>query len=151
MSVDVYLDDADATVEWGRRLGRQLQRGDLVVLSGDLGAGKTTLTRGIGEGLGVRGAVSSPTFVLAREHPATGNGPGLLHVDAYRLGTAEEIDDLDLPIDEYVSVVEWGEGRVEHLSDSRLLIRLEPAGSGRRAHVSTSGPRWTPAAVESLR
>ena len=86
--------------------------GDLVILSGDLGAGKTTLTQGIGAGLGVRGEITSPTFVIARVHPSLVGGPPLVHVDAYRLGGIDELDDLDLDtsLDDAVTVVEWGEG-----------------------------------------
>ncbi|MDQ1615459.1 MAG: tRNA threonylcarbamoyladenosine biosynthesis protein TsaE, partial [Actinomycetota bacterium] len=87
--------DADMR-ELGRRLAAVLRAGDLVLLSGELGAGKTTLTQGIGAGLGVRGAVTSPTFVIARLHPPLGEGPALVHVDAYRLGSLAELDDLDL-------------------------------------------------------
>ncbi|WP_093837260.1 tRNA (adenosine(37)-N6)-threonylcarbamoyltransferase complex ATPase subunit type 1 TsaE [Streptomyces aidingensis] len=114
-----------------RRLGRALAAllgpGDLVLLTGELGAGKTTLTRGIGEGLGVRGAVTSPTFVIARVHPPLGDGPPLVHVDAYRLhGGLEEMEDLDLDVTlpESVVVVEWGEGRVEELSEDRLHVAI---------------------------
>ena len=145
------LPDAEATLEWGRHLGGCLHQGDLVILTGDLGAGKTTLTRGIGEALEIRGSVSSPTFVLAREHPAIAEGaPGLLHVDAYRLASPADIDDLDLPIEDCVTVVEWGEGRVEYLCDSRLHITLEPLGDARVAHLRGVGPRWTAAAVAEL-
>src|ERR687886_1693478 len=94
--------------ELGRRLAKLLRAGDLVMLNGELGAGKTTLTRGLGEGLGVRGAVTSPTFVIARVHPSLGDGPALVHVDAYRLGSLAEVDDLDLDatLAESVTVVE---------------------------------------------
>ncbi|MGR4010726.1 tRNA (adenosine(37)-N6)-threonylcarbamoyltransferase complex ATPase subunit type 1 TsaE [Leucobacter sp. 1207-22] len=92
----------------GIRLGRVLGAGDLVLLTGPLGAGKTTLTRGIGEGLGVRGPVQSPTFVIARTHPSLVGGAPLVHVDAYRLGDAAEIEDLDLDFDRSVVVAEWG-------------------------------------------
>ncbi len=118
----------------GRRLARLLRGGDLVVLSGGLGAGKTTLTQGLGAGLGVRGAVTSPTFVIARVHPSTVGGPALVHVDAYRLGAtanvAAEVDDLDLDasLDESVTVVEWGEGTVEDLAEDRLAIAIERTG-----------------------
>ena len=125
-----------ATAEGMRALGVELagllRAGDLVVLSGGLGAGKTTLTRGIGAGLGVRGDVTSPTFVIARVHPALSDGPALVHVDAYRLGSLAEVDDLDLDasLAESVTVVEWGEGMVEGLSAERLLVRLErPRGA----------------------
>ena len=112
-------------------LGAQLQAGDLLVLTGELGAGKTTFTQGLGEGLGVRSGIISPTFVLVRIHPNLPDGPrpggpDLVHVDAYRLGSASEIDDIDLEntMDSAVTVVEWGRGRVEHLSESRLEVDL---------------------------
>jgi tRNA threonylcarbamoyladenosine biosynthesis protein TsaE len=142
----VRLADHDATDQLGRRIARDLGPGDLVVLSGPLGAGKTTLTQGIGAALGVRGAVTSPTFVLSRVHP----GPlSLVHVDAYRLRNAGgrlELDDLDLDasLDDSVTVVEWGEGLVEGLAESRLDVRLDrPAEGERTAVVSPVGPRWT--------
>jgi tRNA threonylcarbamoyladenosine biosynthesis protein TsaE len=112
-------------------LARQLRAGDLLVLTGELGAGKTTFTQGLGEGLGVRPGIISPTFVLVRIHPNLPDGPNpggpdLVHVDAYRLGSAAEIDDIDLEntLDTSVTVVEWGRDRVEHLSESRLEIDL---------------------------
>lgn len=126
----------------GRQLGALLQSGDLVILSGELGAGKTTLTRGIGESLGVRGPITSPTFVIAREHPSLGGGPALLHVDAYRLGSAFELDDLDLDVVDSVTVVEWGSGRAEHLAESRLEIDLREDDGGRRVSIASAGPRW---------
>lgn len=144
------LADASATEEFGRHLASCLRPGDLVVLTGGLGAGKTTLTRGIGEGLGVRGPVTSPTFVIARHHPATGEGPALLHVDAYRLGSALEVEDLDLDVADAVTVVEWGSGRVEHLAESRLEIALLPAGEGREASIAGHGPRWDDAAIDAV-
>ncbi|ARQ69014.1 tRNA (adenosine(37)-N6)-threonylcarbamoyltransferase complex ATPase subunit type 1 TsaE [Streptomyces marincola] len=125
--------DAELMREAGRRLAALLRAGDLVLLTGPLGAGKTTLTRGIGEGLGVRGAVTSPTFVIARVHPPLGGGPPLVHVDAYRLaGGLDEMEDLDLDAElpESVVVVEWGEGRVEELSDERLHVVIRrPEGA----------------------
>ncbi|QAY74909.1 tRNA (adenosine(37)-N6)-threonylcarbamoyltransferase complex ATPase subunit type 1 TsaE [Agromyces protaetiae] len=111
--------------EFGRALGAELRAGDLVVLTGPLGAGKTTLTRGIGEGLGVRGPVQSPTFVLARTHPSLTGGAPLVHVDAYRLGTAAELDDLDLDFDRSVVVAEWGAGLLDDVSESWLEIVIE--------------------------
>lgn len=110
----------------GRRLAHALRPGDLVVLTGDLGAGKTTLTQGIGEGLGVRGPVTSPTFVIARVHPSQVDGPPLVHVDAYRLGSISEVDDLDLDasLDDSITVVEWGEGLVEDLAAERLHVAI---------------------------
>lgn len=113
----------------GRRIGRLLRAGDLVVLDGALGAGKTTLVRGIGVGLGVRGPISSPTFVIARVHPSLVSGPALVHVDAYRLSGIGDVDELDLDesIDASVTVVEWGVGKAEQLADSVLTIRIERA------------------------
>jgi tRNA threonylcarbamoyladenosine biosynthesis protein TsaE len=116
--------------EVGHRLAGLLAPGDLVLLSGALGAGKTTLTRGLGEGLGVRGAVTSPTFVIARVHPSLSGGPALVHVDAYRLGGGlDEMEDLDLDVSlpESVVVVEWGEGKVEELSEARLQVVIRRA------------------------
>jgi tRNA threonylcarbamoyladenosine biosynthesis protein TsaE len=122
---------AEQTHALAAALGAQLEAGDLVVLTGELGAGKTTFTQGLGEGLGVRAGIISPTFVLVRIHPSLPDGPrpggpDLVHVDAYRLASASEIDDIDLEntLDSAVTVVEWGRGRVEHLSDSRLEVDL---------------------------
>jgi tRNA threonylcarbamoyladenosine biosynthesis protein TsaE len=116
------------TVAFGEKLGSRLRAGDLVLLAGPLGAGKTVLTRGIASGLGVSGRVSSPTFVLARTHPAGERGVSLVHVDAYRLGgDLAQLDDLDLDTDLEASalVVEWGEGSAERLSSDYLVVRLE--------------------------
>lgn len=112
------------------RLASLLRAGDLLVLSGDLGAGKTTFTQGLGEALGVRGPITSPTFILARTHPSLVGGPPLVHVDAYRLGDLAEIDDLDLDAttESAVTVVEWGDGMAEQLSDSWLHIKIEVRG-----------------------
>jgi tRNA threonylcarbamoyladenosine biosynthesis protein TsaE len=139
------LASADDTHDFGMRLGRLLRAGDLVVLTGGLGAGKTTLTQGIGSGLDVRGPVTSPTFVLARVHPSLVGGPALAHVDAYRLGGALELDDLDLDADvaDSVTVVEWGHGVAERLADAYLEVELEVAdGEVRRATVTGHGARW---------
>lgn len=141
-AVQLSLADTEATVALGRRLGGLLRAGDLVVLAGELGAGKTTLTRGIGEALDVRGPVTSPTFVIARRQPPMANGPALVHVDAYRLGSPADIDDLDLDLDDAVTVVEWGAGRVEHLAASWLLVELADEGHGRRVTIQSAGPRW---------
>ena len=146
--LEVAISDGAAMVALGHDLAHRLRPGDLVVLSGGLGAGKTTLTQGIGAGLGVRGPVTSPTFVIARVHPSLVGGPALVHVDAYRLGDAFEVDDLDLDasLDESVTVVEWGEGKVEGLSDDRLEVHLEmlggAAGEMRQVTVVGVGPRW---------
>ncbi len=122
----IEMPTAEVADELGRRLAEVVRAGDLLILSGELGAGKTTLTRGIGAGLEVRGDVTSPTFVIARVHPPTGSGPALVHVDAYRLGGIDELDDLDLDtsLSEAVTVVEWGEGVAEGLADDRLEIRI---------------------------
>ena len=123
------LRDAEEMRALGERLGRALHAGDLVVLAGELGAGKTTLTQGLGIGLVVRGAVTSPTFVIARVHPSLVGGPDLVHVDAYRLGGISELDDLDLDasLDDAVTVVEWGTGLAEGLAESRLEITITRA------------------------
>ncbi|MDK1472845.1 tRNA (adenosine(37)-N6)-threonylcarbamoyltransferase complex ATPase subunit type 1 TsaE [Streptomyces sp. 549] len=129
--------------ELGRRLAAVLRPGDLVLLTGELGAGKTTLTRGLGEGLGVRGAVTSPTFVIARVHPSLHGGPDLVHVDAYRLGGGlDEMEDLDLDVSlpESVVVVEWGDGKVEELSDDRLHVVIERAIGADAAGAEDGGP-----------
>jgi tRNA threonylcarbamoyladenosine biosynthesis protein TsaE len=129
----------------GRRLAALLTAGDLVVLTGPLGAGKTTLVQGIGEGLGVRGPVTSPTFVIARVHPSLNGGPDLVHADAYRLGSQAEVDDLDLDADleRSVTVVEWGEGLVEELSDSHLEVTIAMGqGDSRAVCLVGRGERW---------
>ncbi|WP_167392536.1 tRNA (adenosine(37)-N6)-threonylcarbamoyltransferase complex ATPase subunit type 1 TsaE [Streptomyces pactum] len=157
--------DAEITVtspeqmrELGRKLAEVLRAGDLVMLSGELGAGKTTLTRGLGEGLGVRGAVTSPTFVIARVHPSLGDGPPLVHVDAYRLsGGLDEMEDLDLDVSlsDSVIVVEWGEGKVEELTEDRLRLRIHRAVGDttdevRHVTLTGVGERWTAADLSVL-
>jgi tRNA threonylcarbamoyladenosine biosynthesis protein TsaE len=135
MSLVLELATPADTERLGWAVGARLRAGDVVVLSGPLGAGKTVLARGIGAGLGVRGPVTSPTFVIAREHPALPGGRGipLVHVDAYRLGGIAELDDLDLDTDLLAAavVVEWGEGIAERLADEHLLIRLQRRGGDR--------------------
>ena len=130
--LELRTTSAAGTQDLARRLGAALRPGDLLLLTGELGAGKTTFTQGLGEGLGVRAGIISPTFVLVRIHPALGNGPDLVHVDAYRLGSAAEIDDIDLEntMDTAVTVVEWGQGMVEHLAESRLEVTLLRATGG---------------------
>jgi len=126
----------------GERLAVGLRAGDLLILSGPLGAGKTTLVQGIGIGLGVRGAVTSPTFVIARVHP--GPRVPLIHVDAYRLGSVIEVDDLDLDTANSVTVVEWGAGLAEVLADDRLEISISPDLDSQRRTVRMQGfgTRW---------
>ncbi|WP_129307370.1 tRNA (adenosine(37)-N6)-threonylcarbamoyltransferase complex ATPase subunit type 1 TsaE [Streptomyces sp. L2] len=144
--------------ELGRDLAKLLRAGDLVMLSGELGAGKTTLTRGLGEGLGVRGAVTSPTFVIARVHPSLGDGPPLVHVDAYRLaGGLDEMEDLDLDVSlpDSVIVVEWGEGKVEELTEERLQVVIHRAVGDttdevRHVTLTGVGERWTDAGLDVL-
>lgn len=132
----------------GRHLAGLLRAGDLVLATGDLGAGKTCLTQGIGAGLGVTGPVISPTFVLSRVHASAGDGPGLVHVDAYRLGSVAEVEDLDLEesMDSSVTVIEWGRGVAEPLSRSRLEIDIrrsgDPEDETRRVYLAGIGPRW---------
>jgi tRNA threonylcarbamoyladenosine biosynthesis protein TsaE len=149
LPVTQTLATAEDTRAFGEHLAGQLRAGDLVILTGDLGAGKTTLTQGIGQGLGVRGQITSPTFVIARVHPSLSDGPALVHVDAYRLGGSPELDDLDLDtdIDEAVTIVEWGEGLAESLSGDRLEVSLTRGDVGddadvRQVTLTPVGPRW---------
>jgi tRNA threonylcarbamoyladenosine biosynthesis protein TsaE len=133
--------------ELGRRLAEVVRPGDFLVLSGGLGAGKTTLTQGLGEGMKVRGPITSPTFVIARVHPSLCGGPPLVHVDAYRLGGLAEVDDLDLDADleDAVTVVEWGEGLVEGLSEDRLEIMISSGkmeAEERLVRLTAIGARW---------
>ena len=162
LPVTVPLTTADDTRAAGERLATLLRAGDLVILTGDLGAGKTTFTQGLGRGLGVRGQVTSPTFILARVHPTLGDGPGLVHVDAYRLGDVAELDDLDLdtPLRTSVAVVEWGEGMAETLAEDRLEITVRRLRGGEAAEslddtdprvleVRPVGARWVGAGLRS--
>ncbi len=149
MSVELAAATADDTHALGRRLAPLLRAGDLLVLSGDLGAGKTTFTQGLGEGLRVRGGVTSPTFVISRVHPSLADGPALVHVDAYRLAGLAELDDLalDTSLDEAVTVVEWGTGVAEALADDRLEVEITRAhadevGEQRTLRLRAVGPRW---------
>jgi tRNA threonylcarbamoyladenosine biosynthesis protein TsaE len=155
--------DAEAMRRLGRSLAGQLAAGDLIVLTGSLGAGKTTFTQGLGAGLRVRGTITSPTFVIARVHASEVGGPVLVHADAYRLGGITELDDLDLDtsLDLAVTVVEWGEGLAEGLSESRLDIHIargeadpgDPGDPGERRRVTITpvGPRWREAPLQELR
>lgn len=143
----VTLPTVADTQAFGARLGALLRPGDLVVLSGPLGSGKTALVQGIGAGMGVQGRIASPTFVLARVHPpGRPGGPPLVHVDAYRIGSFDELDDLDLDADAQssVTVVEWGAGLVDDLAEARLLVELEraPDSETRTLRLTPFGGDW---------
>lgn len=143
----VYLPDRPATLRYGTALAQVLSPGDLLILRGPLGAGKTTLVQGIGAGLGVTDPITSPTFVIARVH-RDGRVP-LLHADAYRLSGIDELDDLDLDMDleDAVTVVEWGEGIAEHLAEDYLLVNIDresdDAGDGRVISLHPRGGTWS--------
>jgi tRNA threonylcarbamoyladenosine biosynthesis protein TsaE len=145
--MNLVVPTAETMRDLGLRLAAFLRAGDLLVLSGDLGAGKTTLTQGIGEGLKVRGPITSPTFVIARVHPSLCGGPPLVHADAYRLGGFAELDDLDLDtsVEESVTVVEWGADLAEGLSDDRLeiaILRGNATSEERVVRLTGIGTRW---------
>ena len=139
--------DADQMHELGVQISKQFRAGDLVVLVGPLGAGKTTLTRGIGEGLRAIGNVSSPTFVIARTHKREGTDVPMVHVDAYRLGGAAELDDLDIDFENSIVLVEWGKGLLEGISDNWLEIEIERDHTGeseiRELRILAFGDRWS--------
>jgi tRNA threonylcarbamoyladenosine biosynthesis protein TsaE len=167
-AVTIDLPEADTTRALGAALAGVLRAGDLVILTGDLGAGKTTLTQGLGAALGIRGQVASPTFIVAREHPPLPRedgtrGPALVHVDAYRLGSLDELDalDLDSSLDESVTVVEWGRGLAEALTEDRLEIDLQrprggdvdsenPEAGTRHATLRAVGDRWAGVDLSAL-
>ena len=149
MTLTVLAATADQTRALATRLAGLLRAGDLLVLSGDLGAGKTTFTQGLGAALQVRGDVTSPTFVISRVHPSLTGGPALVHVDAYRLHGALELDDLDLDasLEEAVTVVEWGTGVAEDLTDDRLEVEILRAHGDtddetRTLRLTPVGLRW---------
>jgi len=153
--IDLTIATPDDMEQFGAAVARQLRAGDLVTLNGELGAGKTTLTRGLGAALGVRGAVTSPTFVLARTHPREGGVP-LVHVDAYRLSSAIELDDLDIDFERSIVVVEWGAGLLDGLTDDWLSIDIvrptgtevrsgtefDDAAEPRQVTLTGHGERW---------
>jgi tRNA threonylcarbamoyladenosine biosynthesis protein TsaE len=169
LPVVIIVPTADAMRRLGARLAGELRAGDLVIAAGDLGAGKTTLTQGIGEGLGSRGPIISPTFILSRVHPSATGQPDLVHVDAYRLTSAAELDDLDLDSStaDAITVVEWGAGLAEGLAEDRLEIGIhtlpEPSSGSdpaaarngddhdRLVVIRTVGRRWHHADLEPLR
>jgi tRNA threonylcarbamoyladenosine biosynthesis protein TsaE len=158
----IKIPTSEAMMRLGERLSRLLEQGDVIIAGGDLGAGKTTLTRGIGRGLGSEGPIISPTFVLSRIHPSTSGRPTLTHVDAYRLATSYELDDLDLDatVADSITVVEWGQGIAEGLADDRLEIDIwtSPADfsavdedSERIVTIRAVGGRWKAVDLGALR
>lgn len=138
--------DADEMHALGIRVGKQLRAGDLVVLVGPLGAGKTTLTRGVGEALGAIGNVSSPTFVIARTHKRENGEAPMVHVDAYRLGSADELDDLDIDFPKSIVLVEWGKGILDEISENLLEVEIARDHTGesevREVTITGIGERW---------
>ena len=155
--VELSIATPDAMEALGALLATRLDAGDLVALNGELGAGKTTFTRGLGAALQVRGAVTSPTFVLARTHPRPAGGAPLVHVDAYRLGTAMELDDLDIDFERSIVVVEWAAGMLDGITDSWLELQIDrPVGGApveddeegepvepRLVRITGTGARWS--------
>jgi tRNA threonylcarbamoyladenosine biosynthesis protein TsaE len=149
--VKLSIATPDDMAELGAQLARRLRAGDLVALNGELGAGKTTLTRGLGAELGVLGAVTSPTFVLARTHRRTDGGAPLVHVDAYRLSGPAELDDLDIDYPSSIVVVEWAAGMLDGVADDWLEIGIERRIGGtatedgieaREVTITGHGDRW---------
>ncbi|MFI6828567.1 tRNA (adenosine(37)-N6)-threonylcarbamoyltransferase complex ATPase subunit type 1 TsaE [Kribbella sp. NPDC050241] len=153
MPIELIVPTADDMRAIGEEVAGQLRAGDVLVLSGDLGAGKTTFTQGLGAGLKVRGDITSPTFVISRVHPSLAGGPPLVHVDAYRLGGIAELDDLDLDasLDDAVTVVEWGHGLAESLAPDRLDIVVtrgdDDTDETRELRIIPVGPRWAASGV----
>jgi tRNA threonylcarbamoyladenosine biosynthesis protein TsaE len=139
--------DADEMQALGIRIGKKLQAGDLVVLVGPLGAGKTTLIRGVGEALGAIGNVSSPTFVIARTHKRESGEAPMVHVDAYRLGSADELDDLDIDFPNSIVLVEWGKGMLDGISENLLEVEIARDHTGesetREVSITGTGERWS--------
>lgn len=149
--IERTIDTPEAMGALGARIAGELRAGDVIALNGELGAGKTTFTRGLGEALEVRGPVTSPTFVLARTHPSLVGGPPLVHVDAYRLGHPAELDDLDIDFEASVVVVEWAAGMLDAVVDAWLEIRIERPIGGveseegiepRIVRIEGRGERW---------
>lgn len=143
----------------GARIAGHLGAGDIVALNGELGAGKTTFTRGVGEALGIRGTVTSPTFVLARTHPRLDGGAPLVHVDAYRLGDAAELDDLDIDFEGSIVVVEWAAGMLDAVADAWLQVDIRrPVGGEetaegiepREVRITGHGDRWSGVGFENM-
>ena len=149
-SARLDVPDPEAMRAVGERIAALLRAGDLVLVGGELGAGKTTFAQGVGAGLRVRGPVTSPTFVIARVHPSLCGGPPLVHADAYRLRGWDELEDLDLEatLDQAVTLVEWGEGLAEGLGPDRLEVHIHRTegvdfGEVREVRITPVGDRWT--------
>ena len=150
------IDTPEEMARLGAAIAAELDAGDVVALNGELGAGKTTLTRGLAEALGIRGTVTSPTFVLARTHPRLAGGPPLVHVDAYRLTNPAELDDLDIDFERSIVVVEWASGMLDSVVDSWLQVDIRrPVGGNvtddgvepREVELTGHGDRWSRAEV----
>ena len=144
---NLIIETPEEMHDLGLKLARAFKAGDLVLLTGPLGAGKTTLTRGIGEALGAIGNVSSPTFVLARTHSCGAGKPELVHVDAYRLTSAAELDDLDIDFGNSITVVEWGRGLTDGITEDWLELEIERDHTGasetRKVTMTGTGSRWS--------
>jgi tRNA threonylcarbamoyladenosine biosynthesis protein TsaE len=136
--LSILIENENQMHELGVRLGSLLKPGDLISLNGVLGAGKTTLTKAIGEGVGVQGSISSPTFLIARTHP-TESGTSFVHIDAYRLSAPRELDDLDIDYSNSISVIEWGRGFTDGLSESLLEIEIERFLESEERKITVSG------------
>lgn len=152
-SLELISPDAETTRNLGEALGRHLQAGDVVLLDGNLGAGKTTFVQGVSRALDVKGRVTSPTFIVARTHRARAAGPSLVHVDAYRLEDALDLETIDLEdsLPESITFIEWGRGKVEGLAPERLEIELlrpaelvaeDPEREVRRLRFIPYGANW---------
>ena len=157
--IQLTIHTPDQMADLGARIARQLRAGDVVALNGELGAGKTTLTRGLGEALGIRGSVTSPTFVLARTHPRNAGGPPLVHVDAYRLGSPAELDDLDIDFEASIVVVEWAAGMLDLIADAWLQVDIHRPVGGietddgvepREVRLTGHGDRWPESDISEI-
>lgn len=157
MTLTFVINDASDMADAAKVVARQLQSGDFIVLTGPLGAGKTTFTLGLGQELGVKTPVTSPTFVVSRQHKPSNDGLGLIHVDAYRLSNSEDLIDLDLDmLTSQVAVIEWGAPFIQAISDDWLEIEiaredldhLEADQGSRRLTMHASGKRWESAIGE---